>query len=110
MRIPTNRSPVAPGEILEEEFLRPLGISQSELARRLGISFPRVNEIVKGKRPITPDTALRLGQLFGNTPDFWLNLQHASDLYALHHSENAREVRRKVKPLRALSRGPYAQP
>ncbi len=104
MRIPTNRAPVTPGEMLEEEFLKPLGISQSELARRLGISFPRVNEVIKGKRPLTPDTALRLGYLFGTTPDFWLNIQHACDLYELHHSKKARAVKREVKRLPALAR------
>lgn len=104
MRIRINRPPITPGEILEEEFLRPLEISQSELARRLGISFPRVNEVIKGKRPITTDTALRLGRLFGTTPDFWLNLQHACDLYEVHHSKRAREVRKEVRPLPALAR------
>jgi len=64
-----------PGEMLLEEFLRPLGISQSACAVRLGISFPRLNEIVHGKRSVTPDTALRLERVFGMSAEFWLGLQ-----------------------------------
>ena len=81
MRLPTDRPPITPGEILLEEFLKPLGISQRELARVLGIPYQRVNEIVRGKRAITPDTALRLARFFGTTPDVWLNLQRRVDLY-----------------------------
>lgn len=81
MRLPTDRPPITPGEILLEEFLKPLGISQRELARALGIPYQRVNEIVRGKRAITPDTALRLARFFGTTPDVWLNLQRRVDLY-----------------------------
>ncbi len=81
MRLPTDRPPIPPGEILQEEFLKPLGIGQRELARALGISYQRVNEIVRGKRAITPDTALRLARFFGTTPDVWLNLQRRVDLY-----------------------------
>ncbi len=81
MRLPTERPPIPPGEILLEEFLKPLGISQRALARALGIPYQRVNEIVRGKRAITPDTALRLARFFGTTPDVWLNLQRRVDLY-----------------------------
>ena len=81
MRLPMDRPPITPGEILLEEFLKPLGISQRELARVLGIPYQRVNEIVRGKRAITPDTALRLARFFGTTPDVWLNLQRRVDLY-----------------------------
>ncbi len=81
MCLPTDRPPITPGEILLEEFLNPLGISQRELARALGIPYQRVNEIVRGKRAITPDTALRLARFFGTTPDVWLNLQRRVDLY-----------------------------
>lgn len=99
MRIPTHRPPPHPGEMLQEEFLRPLGMSQSELARRLGISFPRVNELVRGKRGVTPDTALRLARLFGTTPDVWLNLQLAWDLYHLARSGDAKRIRREIQPV-----------
>jgi addiction module HigA family antidote len=73
-------APVHPGEILEEEFLKPLGVTQYRLARGLGVSPRRINEIVHGRRAITADTALRLGRFFGNSPRFWLNLQTAHDL------------------------------
>jgi addiction module HigA family antidote len=97
MRLPKNGPPVTPGEILLKEFLVPLGMSQSELANRLGIPFQRVNQIVKGKRAVTPDTALRLARLFGTTPDLWLNLQMAVDLYAALHSPEAASIK-KIKP------------
>src|SRR5476649_2062626 len=69
-----------PGEVLNEEFLIPLGITQYRLARDIGISPRRINEIVHGKRAITPDTALRLGKYFGVSAQFWLNLQARHDL------------------------------
>ena len=71
---------IAPGEILLEEFLKPLGISQSKLARDLSVPVRRVNEIVQGKRAITPDTALRLAVYFNMTPEFWMNLQSHYEL------------------------------
>jgi addiction module HigA family antidote len=72
--------PISPGEILLEEFLKPLGISQSRLARDLSVPVGRVNDIVQGKRAITPDTALRLAVYFNMTPEFWMNLQSHYDL------------------------------
>lgn len=78
--IPENRIPTHPGEILLEEFLKPLGLSQVALAEHLGIPTQRVNEIVRGKRGITPETAWLLSQAFGTTPQFWLNLQMQYDL------------------------------
>jgi addiction module HigA family antidote len=72
--------PISPGEILLEEFLKPLGISQSRLARDLSVPIGRVNDIVQGKRAITPDTALRLAVYFNMTPEFWINLQSHYDL------------------------------
>jgi addiction module HigA family antidote len=69
-----------PGEVLNEEFLAPLGVSQYRLAKDIGISSRRINEIVHGKRAITPDTALRLGKYFGVSAQFWLNLQARYDL------------------------------
>ena len=71
---------ITPGEILLMEFLKPLGISQSRLARDLNVPVRRVNEIVQGKRAITPDTALRLAVYFNMTPEFWINLQSHYDL------------------------------
>ena len=71
---------VHPGEILQEEFLKPLGVSQYRLANDIGVPPRRINEIVLGKRGITADTALRLGRYFGTSPQFWMNLQARYDL------------------------------
>jgi len=78
--------------MLREEFLKPLGLSQIDLAEKLGVSYPRVNELVHGKRGMTPDTALRLERLFGMEAQFWLNLQLAWDLYHVQHSPAARSI------------------
>ncbi|MBW2331663.1 MAG: HigA family addiction module antidote protein [Deltaproteobacteria bacterium] len=75
-----NLPPIHPGEILLEEFLRPMGISQYRLAKDISVSPRRINEIVHGKRAITADTALRLGRFFGMSPQFWLNIQSRYDL------------------------------
>ncbi|WP_457638044.1 HigA family addiction module antitoxin [Oceanithermus sp.] len=93
MRLPKDRSPTHPGEILLEEFLKPYGLTQKELARRIGVSYPRVNELVRGRRDVTPDTALRLGRLFGTTPEFWLNLQQAYDLYKARQLASHERIR-----------------
>jgi antitoxin HigA-1 len=97
MRLPTHRSPTHPGEMLFEEFLKPYGLTQTELAKRIGVSYVRVNELVRGKRGITPDTALRLSKFFGTSPELWLNLQLKWDLWQLLNSEAAREIDR-IKP------------
>ncbi len=73
-------TPIHPGEILYEEFLKPLGVSQYRLAKDIVVSARRINEIVHGTRSITADTALRLARYFGTTPQFWLNLQTRFDL------------------------------
>lgn len=92
IRVPTDRPPTHPGEILLEEFLEPHGMTQKELAKRIKVSYPRVNELVHGKRGVTPDTALRLSKLFGTTPDFWLNGQLVWDLYQATKAKNASEI------------------
>ncbi|MEM6445690.1 MAG: HigA family addiction module antitoxin [Cyanobacteria bacterium P01_D01_bin.123] len=79
--VPTHRAPFHPGEILREEFLESLDVTQAQLARDIHVPFQRVNEIVGGRRGITADTALRLAKYFGMTPDFWLKLQLSYDLY-----------------------------
>lgn len=89
-RLPKN--PTSPGEMLREEFLKPLGISQLAFARHIGVSFKRVNEIVNGRRSITPETAWLLAKAFGNSPQFWMNLQTTYDL--VHH-----KVARRVQKL-----------
>jgi antitoxin HigA-1 len=102
VRIPSNGPPTHPGEMLREEFLKPLGMSQTELAAKLGVSYPRINELIHGKRGITPDTALRLEQLFGMEAQFWLNLQMAWDLYQAIHSPAAKLIKR-IKRLPTLA-------
>ncbi|TAN42483.1 MAG: addiction module antidote protein, HigA family [Nitrospirae bacterium] len=102
VRIPKNGPPTHPGEMLLEEFLRPLEMTQTELAEKLGVSYPRVNELIHGKRGITPDTALRLEKLFGMEAQFWLNLQLAWDLYQAAHSSTANEIK-KIKRLPAFA-------
>ena len=81
LEVPEKRTPTHPGKVLLEEFLKPYGMTQKELARRIGVSYPRVNELIHKKRGVTPDTALRLSRLFGTTPEFWLNLQLVYDLH-----------------------------
>lgn len=100
VRIPTHRAPVHPGEILLEEFLKPMHITQSDLSSMIGVSFVRVNELVNGKRGITPDTALRLARLFDMSPEFWLNLQLAWDLYEAMHAPEAESIK-KIRPVPA---------
>lgn len=80
-RLPKHRPPTHPGEMLLEEFLKPLGISQSAFAIKLDISYPRLKEVIHGKRGVTPDTALRLAQVLGMSADFWLGLQLDWDLW-----------------------------
>jgi len=104
VRIPTDRPPTHPGEMLLEEFLKPNEMTQSELAERIGVSYPRVNELIHGKRGMTPDTALRLERLFGMEAQFWLNLQLAWDLYAATKSPEARAIM-QIEPLRRAAAG-----
>ncbi len=85
-----------------EEFLKPLGISQSEFATRLGVSAARVNDIIRGKRGVTPDTALRLARLLGMPADFWLGLQLDWNLWHAMRSEKAAELAR-LEPVRRLA-------
>lgn len=84
--LPTNRIPTHPGEMLVEEFLNPLGLTQVKFAQHLGIPIQRVNEIVTGKRGVTPETALLFAGALRTSPEFWINLQSAHDL-AIARSE-----------------------
>ena len=88
IRIPTHRSPTHPGEMLLEEFLTPLNITQRQLANAIHVPYQRVNEIVNQRRGITPGTALRLGKFFGVSADFWMNLQLRWDLYYAQKTES----------------------
>jgi len=101
-RLPAKRPPTHPGEMLLEEFLLPLGISQSAFAVRLGISFPRLNEIVRRRRSVTPDTALRLARVLGVSAEFWLGLQQDWDLWHAERSDKAAAIAR-LKPLSEAS-------
>ena len=93
-RLPRNRPPTHPGEMLFEEFVKPLELTQAELARRLGVSYPRLNEIIKGRRSVTPDTALRLSRVLGMSADFWLGLQQDWDLWHAMNSPEAKQIDR----------------
>jgi len=87
MRLPRNRRTTHPGQILLDEFLIPMDISQRELADAIHVPFQRVNQIVSGKRGVTPSSALRLGKFFAMSPGFWLNLQMKCDLQAAEEVE-----------------------
>ena len=87
VRIPTHREPTHPGEMLLEEFLRPMSITQRELSDAIHVSYQRINEIVNGRRGMTPSTALRLAKFFGVSEDFWMNLQLRWDLYKARRSD-----------------------
>ena len=87
IRIPTHREPTHPGEMLLEEFLTPMGLTQRNLADGIRVPYQRINEIVNGRRGITASTALRLAKYFGNSEGFWMNLQLRWDLYHAKRSE-----------------------
>ncbi|HZP80842.1 MAG TPA: HigA family addiction module antitoxin [Chthonomonadaceae bacterium] len=93
-------SNIHPGEVLLEEFLIPLGITQYALARKIGVDQGRISEIIKGRRRLTPETALRLAAFFGTTPRFWLNLQ---DEYDLEEARNRlRTQLEQIEPYRVM--------
>ena len=91
-------SPIHPGEVLLEEFIKPMGLSQNRLAIDIGVDARRINEIVLGKRAITADTALRLSRFFGNSPQFWMGLQTQYDL-DVAEDRLGRRLEREVRPL-----------
>ena len=89
MRIPTDRTPIHPGEILKEEFMKPFGMTQTEIARRIGVSRKHISEVVNGRKGISTDMALRLSRLFGTSPELWLNGQMAWDVWHAMREEDA---------------------
>ena len=91
-------SPVHPGEVLLEEFIKPMKLSQNRLAIDIGVDTRRINEIVLGKRTLTADTALRLSRFFGNTPQFWMGLQSQYDL-DVAEDQLGKRLDREVRPL-----------
>jgi addiction module HigA family antidote len=87
IRIPTHRAPAHPGSVLLHDFLEPMGLTQRDLAEGILVSYQRINELINGKRGITPSTALRLSQFFGTTAGFWMSLQLRWDLYHARETE-----------------------
>ena len=96
IRIPTHRAPTHPGEMLLEEFLTPLAITQRQLADAIHVPYQRINEIINGRRGVTPSTALRLALFFGNSAEFWMNLQQRRDLYHTRKTED--KILKLIKP------------
>jgi addiction module HigA family antidote len=92
-------APVHPGEILDEEFLKPLSVTQYRLAKDIVVPARRINEIVLGKRAVSADTALRLARYFGNSPQFWMNLQAQYDL-EVESDRVGRDIISKIQPCR----------
>jgi antitoxin HigA-1 len=97
--VPTDREPTSPGEMLREEFIKPLGLTQAELAAKLHMPRVAVNAIINGKRSITPGTAMRLARAFGTTPEFWINGQIAVDLYRAEHDEEQILAVQNIEPI-----------
>ena len=97
---PTVREPVSVGEILIEEFMAPLGLTQSALADAMGVPRKHVNELCNNRRAMTADTALILARVFGNTADFWLNIQRRVDLW---HALNSPERRQRIERARRIT-------
>ncbi|KKK72294.1 hypothetical protein LCGC14_2905320 [marine sediment metagenome] len=89
MKTPTNRPPIHPGEILLEEFMKPYGMTQTEIAQRIGVSRKHISEVVNSRKGISTDMALRLSKLFGTSPELWLNGQIAWDVWHAMRGENA---------------------
>ena len=96
----TKRRPASAGEILVEEFMAPMRLTQIALAEAMGVPRKHVNELCKGRRAVTADTALMLARVFGNSPEFWLNVQRRGELWAALHSPRRRDRINRAKPLR----------
>ena len=95
-------NPVHPGEILQEEFLKPMQLSQNKLALSIRVPAPRISEIVRGKRSLSADTALRLGRFFKMSPQFWMNLQAQYDL-AIAQDASSKRIDNEVQPLEEVA-------
>jgi antitoxin HigA-1 len=93
--IPVNRRPITPGAVLREDFLDPLGLTQGEAAKALGIDRTSLNELINGRRNVTTEMALRLSHAFSTSPQYWLNLQVAVDLFDVRQSHLAQEIERQ---------------
>jgi addiction module HigA family antidote len=95
----TKRKPATPGEILVEEFMQPVGLTQGALAKAMGVQRKHVNELCNDRRTVTAATALILARVFGNSPDFWLNVQRRSDIWKAMNSPRERKRIERAKPL-----------
>ena len=102
LALPTHRRPTTPGAMLVEEFLKPMGVSQLRFSKQIGVGYPRLNEIVNGKRAVTPDTAMRFAKALGVPAEFWLNVQQSVELWNAMHSPAAKVID-KIKPLPELA-------
>ncbi|MDA3895922.1 MAG: HigA family addiction module antitoxin [Desulfobacteraceae bacterium] len=105
VRIPKFREPTHPGEMLVEEFLNPMSITQRDLSKAIHVPYQRINEIVNGRRGITPSTALRLAKFFDMSEDFWMNLQLRWDLYRAKRTEEG-----KLKMIRPYTSSEFTVP
>ena len=99
----TKRKPATVGEILIEEFLQPMGLTQAALTKAMGVQRKHVNELCNGRRAVTAPTALILARVFGNSPDFWLNVQRRNDIWDAMHSPRERERIRRARPIGAAA-------
>ena len=102
VRVPTHRPPSHPGELLLRDFLEPMGITQRQLSDRIRVPYQRVNELVNGRRGVSPATALRLAKFLGTTPDFWLALQQRWDLF--HAARDEASTLKRIRPHRRSRR------
>ncbi len=94
MLVPTSRRPITPGAVLRDDFLEPLRLTRGQLAHALGVDRTSVNELINGRRAITTEMALKLGHAFATSPQYWINLQVAIDLYDVAHSNVIKEIER----------------
>ena len=99
----TKRKPASVGEILIQEFVEPMGLTQGVLAKAMGVQHKHVNELCNNRRAVTAPTALILARVFGNSPEFWLNVQRRSDLWEAMHSPRERERIKRARPLGAAA-------
>lgn len=99
----TTRRPASVGEILTEEFMTPMGLTQVALAQAMGVQRKHVNELCNNRRTVTASTALILARVFGNSPDFWLNVQRRGDLWEALHSPVERERIERARPLKTAA-------
>ena len=99
----TKRKPVSVGEILIDEFMKPMGLTQGVLAEAMGVQRKHVNELCNDRRAVTAPTALILARVFGNSPDFWLNVQRRSDLWEAMNSPRERQRIKRARPIKAAA-------